>query len=156
MYEIKSYAAEEFPIYFKKAMFSVKTLEVERTFWEKATLLHAEFYRPESQSLPPRYSRHYYDVALMIKEGVGDRGLSDLKLLDTVRNHNILFYSRKWANYDKACPGTFRLLPPSNRLNELKHDYQLMTAMIFADVPKFEYIMDILKLFEDKINKPIV
>jgi hypothetical protein len=33
--------------------------------WEKATILHAEAYRPESKKLPLRYSRHYYDLAMM-------------------------------------------------------------------------------------------
>lgn len=37
----------------------VVALELERTFWEKATILHAEFHRPSEQPMRDRYSRHY-------------------------------------------------------------------------------------------------
>ena len=150
IYEISSYAAEEFPAYFQRATCAVKTLEVERTFWEKATLLHAEFHHPKSLS---NYSRHYYDLALMIKGGVGDRSLSDLSLLGAVREHKSLFYRSKASSYETACPGTFRLLPSGKQISLLKDDYKSMKEMIFADIPTFEEIMNILRSFENKINQ---
>jgi len=153
MHEIKSYAAEEFPNYFKKISCSVKTLGVERTFWEKVMALHAEAHRTEAPKYSPRFSRHYYDVAMMINKGIGDSALSDLNLLDAVRRHDILFWTAKWASYETARPGTLRLIPLESRQKELKGDYQLLIKeMVFSSAPTFEETMGTLRLFEDNIN----
>mgnify|MGYP006178913037 CR=1 FL=1 len=47
-------------------------LAIERTFWEKATLLHAEAHRDPSKKMPPRYARHYHDLARMATEPVAE------------------------------------------------------------------------------------
>ena len=59
---IRPYAAEQFPKEFTIPGTTVRTIAVERTFWEKATILHQEAHRGPDRPLPPRYSRHYYDV----------------------------------------------------------------------------------------------
>src|SRR6185503_21193932 len=61
MKPVTPYVAEQFPQGFRQATCEVKVLSVARTFWEKATILHAEFHRPESKSTPVRLSRHYCD-----------------------------------------------------------------------------------------------
>src|SRR5262249_46155477 len=61
-YPITSYAAEAFPHVFNEPAFAVTVLEPERTFWEKATLVHAEYHRPAERPTPLRISRHYYDL----------------------------------------------------------------------------------------------
>ena len=38
---------------------------VEKDFWEKATILHEEAHRPLDLPMPDRYSRHYYDTAML-------------------------------------------------------------------------------------------
>ena len=43
---------------------TVRTASPERTFWEKATILHQEANRLEGKAMPRRYSRHYYDMLL--------------------------------------------------------------------------------------------
>ena len=59
--DIVPYTAEQYPQLFKQKEVSVLTVAPERTFWEKATILHHEANRPEYLSMPQRYSRHYYD-----------------------------------------------------------------------------------------------
>lgn len=56
---ISCYAAEAFPKVFDQSEFSIKVIKAERTFWEKATILHHEAHRPEGNEQPLRYSRHY-------------------------------------------------------------------------------------------------
>ena len=56
---IRCYAAEAFPQLFERTECSVRVIKAERTFWEKATILHHEAYRPAGNPQPPRYSRHY-------------------------------------------------------------------------------------------------
>jgi len=40
---------------------SVVALEITRTFWEKATILHAEHHRPPELPIRDRFARHYAD-----------------------------------------------------------------------------------------------
>ena len=51
----------------------VRVIKAERTFWEKATILHHEAHRPEGNAQPPRYSRHYYDLAKMAQSPVKEQ-----------------------------------------------------------------------------------
>lgn len=41
----------------------VRVLDPQRTFWEKATILHEIAHRDETVPFPDRYSRHYYDLS---------------------------------------------------------------------------------------------
>ncbi len=80
-YRIQPYASEAFPQLFKQADCAVQAIRAERTFWEKATILHHETHRPEGSPQPLRYSRHYYDLAMMANSAVKDSALTDLALL---------------------------------------------------------------------------
>ncbi len=60
---ISCYAAKAFPQVFARRECLVRVIRAERTFREKATILHHEAHRPEGSPQPPRYSRHYYDLA---------------------------------------------------------------------------------------------
>ena len=79
---IASYTALHFSAAFESPSFQVKVLAPERTFWEKATLLHAEYHRPADKTTPNRLSRHYYDQARLIEAGLGEKATINLELLD--------------------------------------------------------------------------
>ena len=64
-FTIRSFVVEEFPVLTPDGGVDVVALLAKRTFWEKATILHAEYHRPPEKRLPERYSRHYYDVAML-------------------------------------------------------------------------------------------
>jgi len=51
--------AEEFPKQLGDFQCNLVALELERTFWEKATILHAEHYRERGKLIRDRFSRHY-------------------------------------------------------------------------------------------------
>lgn len=68
---VTPYVAEQFPAAFTIPSCEVAVLEAERTFWEKATLLHSYCHCPLDKLIPPRLSRHYYDLALLIDHGIG-------------------------------------------------------------------------------------
>ncbi len=150
---ICSYAAESFPDQFYDANCPVCVIDAERTFWEKATILHHEAHRPESSTIPVRYSRHYYDLYLMGTDpSVKDAALSDLELLRNVVEFKQKFYPRGWAKYDQAKPGTFKLIPPDRILNAMLKDYTAMRDMIFGRCPSFDEIITGLTKLEDEIN----
>lgn len=130
--EITSYAAEAFPTLFTIRSCRVRTLAAERTFWEKATLLHAECHRPADKPSRERLSRHYYDLYRLAQQPIADQALAEQALLERVIAHKSFFFAQAWAHYDTARPGTFRLLPVADRLDALRRDYQAMGTMLMG------------------------
>lgn len=150
---IKPYAAELFPdVFSNNKDCEVIALKAERTFWEKATILHQEANRSKDFPFPLRFSRHYYDLAMLAQSYFRDSALKDYDLLEAVAQHKKLFFRCGWAKYDEASPGTLRLLPPDFRFSELKKDYDKMQIMMFEKPPSFQDIMDILLELESTIN----
>jgi len=89
-FTVRSFAAEEFPNVVVDGEVAVVALLAKRTFWEKATILHAEYYRPPGKPLPDRYSRHYYDVSMLAEGPIRAEALSDMTLLAQVVRHKSL------------------------------------------------------------------
>jgi hypothetical protein len=152
-FTMRSFVAEEFPKLVPEGDVEVVALLAKRTFWEKATILHAEYYRPTEKPLPDRYSRHYYDVAMLAQKPIRAEAMADTTLLGQVVRHKETFYPSAWAHYDLAQPGSLRLLPPRERLPALERDYRNMGVMIFGEPPPFETIMETLGELEAEMNK---
>jgi hypothetical protein len=151
-FTIRSFAAEEFSQVVADGDVGVVALLAKRTFWEKATILHAEYYRPPEKPLPHRYSRHYYDVAMLAQGPIRADALAHRDLLAQVVRHKETFYPSGWARYDLARPGSFRLVPVENRVAALERDYRNTGVMMFGDPPKFDWIVEALKVREQEIN----
>ena len=64
-YSIAPLLADALGMAFDDFSSRVVALELARTLWEKATILHAEFHRPEPKVLRDRSSRHYSDFAAL-------------------------------------------------------------------------------------------
>lgn len=144
--------AEQFPALFTQSKCRVNTIVAERTFWEKVTILHHEANRPENSLMPSRYSRHYYDLAIMAQSNVKEMALSDLNLLKNVIEFKQRFYPRTWAKYDQAFSKNIKLMPPKYRIAELKKDYSAMKEMIFSKYISFEEILETLERLEIEIR----
>ena len=151
-YKICSYAAEIFPDQFRQPTCEVVAIKAERTFWEKATILHHEAYRPEESQIPVRHSRHYYDMARMAKSSIKDTALNDLVLLKDVVAFKQQFYPRGWAHYDLANPGTFKLVPKEHAGKAIEADYRRMREMIFGEYLDFRAMVETLTILEREIN----
>jgi len=134
------------------AAISVRVLAARRTFWEKATILHAEYYRPLDKAAGERLSRHYSDLAQMANTKAEVQALADLPLLARVRQHKAAFYTAPWASYETALPGTLHLVPRPERLAGLRTDYRGMSAMFFGPSLSFEAMMDKIAELERRVN----
>ena len=151
--EIRPYAAEAFPAAFETGVSCrAHVLDAKRTFWEKATLLHAEFHRPADRTTADGLSRHYYDVYQLSLQDIGRQALNCGDLLERVIAHKRLFFAAAWAHYETAIPGSFHLVPPEERMAALQADYARMREMIFGDAPPWEQIMHGLCELENRIN----
>ena len=151
-YQVTSLAAKAFPDQFKDAFCDVNVILAKRTFWEKATILHAEAHRPDTSKQPMRYSRHYYDLAKLATSDIRRQALEDIDLLADVVIFKKRFYQSGWANYQTAKPGGFRLIPNEAVLQALRKDYQAMRNMIYGDYPEFDVMITILTDLEGAIN----
>lgn len=149
---VQPYAAEQFPEVFEKPGAEVTALTAERTFWEKATILHQEANRPEVKPMPERCSRHYYDLTMLADSQVKAKALEEISLLESVVHHKKHFFRCGWAEYDTAKPGTLTLLPPEDRLKSLGDDYRRMQVMMFGDAPDFDQILETLEKLQNEIN----
>ena len=149
-YRIKSYAAEMFPQLFKNPDCEVLAIKAERTFWEKATILHQEAHR--AGLAKARYSRHYYDLSQLARSSIKEKAFKNIQLLNDVCVFKQRFYPSSWAKYDLAKPGSFKLMPTSINVSELKKDYKSMQVMIFGNKPSFDSILDTLHELENEIN----
>lgn len=149
---ITPYAATYYPAVFEQKATEVLTVLPERTFWEKATILHHEANRPEHLPMPKRYSRHYYDLYRMAETSVKETAFENLELLQKVVEFKMKFYPRAWAKYPEAVPGTLKLIPPASRLSGLLEDYQEMRDMLYGEIPSFETVIERLSALEKEIN----
>jgi hypothetical protein len=150
---ITPYVAEQFPKGFKAPSCAMKVLSVERTFWEKATILHAEFHRPAGKEMPERFSRHYCDFYELIRKGVAKTATAKLELLARVAQHKSLFFKTSWAQYGEARKGSLRIAPPEQRVKALRDDYAKMQQMFFGEPPEFYNILTLLNQWEREFNQ---
>ena len=151
-YDVKPYVADVLPDAFEQSACTVRAIKAERTFWEKVTILHHEAHRPETNTQPAGYSRHYYDACRMAKTPVKDGAFADLGLLESVVAFKDKFYHRGWARYDLATPGTMRLVPPPYVLKSVEADYAAMEFMFFGERPAFAEMMAQISQLEHEIN----
>jgi hypothetical protein len=149
---VKPMLAEVIEASFNDFQVKVVTLEVERTFWEKATILHAEHHRPADQPIRERFARHYADVAALWEHPSRAAALARLDLLERVVKHKSRFFASSWANYETAKPGSLKLLPPTHREADLEQDYDRMQTMFLAKPPSFSAVLRVLGEAERKIN----
>jgi hypothetical protein len=149
---ITPFIAELAPDAYDDFRAEVVALDFERTFWEKATILHAEYHRPAAQQMRDRFARHYADFAALWRHPGGRAASARLDLLERVRIHKSRFFASSWAHYHTASPSTLRLVPPAARIAELARDYAAMEPMFLSPPPDFDNILATLNQAEETIN----
>ncbi len=145
--------AESFPDAISDSSVNVEVLKIERTFWEKATILHQFHFQSDPGRVAPGFSRHYYDFYQLVERGYSESALKDASLLSEVAEHKNIFYRQQWARYDLArTPRTLELLPHSDIESTIADDYLAMQEMIFGAAPNFEQILSTLRGLKERIS----
>lgn len=152
-HRVQSYVKEALKEKIHESEIMVRVLNAERTFWEKATILHQYAHLPEDKKLPPRISRHYYDFFRLLNSSIKKKALEEVALLERVANHKSIYFASGWANYGTARKGTLKLVPSLRILKELQKDYGLMESMLFGEVPTWESILKTIWEFENEFNE---
>jgi len=154
---IRPYVQEELGKRLDLTTEAVTLISAERTFWEKALILHGIYcgFRDDNARRPGEgnlISRHYYDVAMMTGTKEGKRAVKDINLLDRVRTHKKLMFRRGWEKLDEAKPGSLRLVPQKEIQDDLAGDYDAMSGMMFGEAPEFSWVLEQLGALEAQIN----
>ena len=152
-HRVQSYVKEALKEKIHESEIMVRVLNAERTFWEKATILHQYAHLPEDKKLPSRISRHYYDFFRLLNSEVKEKALLETALLERVATHKSIYFASSWASYETARKHTLKLFPPARILKELEKDYVLMESMLFRAVPTWKLILKTIEQFEDEFNK---
>lgn len=141
-----------YPDIFSQKETSVLTIDVERTFWEKLTILHKIANFPEGKPLPARYARHLYDVYNMGNSWVKERAFKRKELLEKDVAFKQKFYYAKGAHYETATLENIMLVPGERIHKELEDDYQAMRNMIYGNIPEFKDILVFLEKLQEEIH----
>ena len=129
------------------------TVDAERTFWEKVTILHKTAASYDTKGIPSRYARHYYDLYQMNRSYVKEEAFRRKELLEQDIKFKLKFYYSKSASYEPAQLGTVRLVPSKAAIKDLSVDYDHMKDMIYGEKPSFDEIMESIASLEAEINK---
>ena len=148
---IDSYVAQTIPALQEKCS-DIPTVSVERTFWEKITILHYLHHLPENKPTPPRHSRHMYDIYMLAKSPYMQQILSAKDLLVSIIGFDRKFYSKPGVDYDAVTLATLNLLPAEIRQKDLEKDYMQMRDMIYGDVPDWSQLQTFLSKLEGEIR----
>jgi hypothetical protein len=151
--KVRSYAKEALKEKLHNDEIVIRVLNAERTFWEKATILHRLAHLPDGKNLPARSSRHLYDFFQLLNSAIKANALKDLTLLERVAKHNDIYFAASWASYETARQGTLKLSPLARVLEGLAKDYELMDAMFYRTKrPDWDLILKTIEEFEREFN----
>lgn len=129
---------------FAEPLFTVPTVNPERTFLEKVFLLHEEFHRPSDKMRVDRLSRHLYDIYHLTKAGIAANAINDKELYETIVAHRYKFSRVGEVDYNLHHPNTLNPIPPKEVIAYWEADYAKMKEdMIYEDnKPSFEDLIN--------------
>lgn len=115
----------------------VPVLALERTFFEKATAVHAFWHRAnpepgrEPKALGARLARHWYDLHRMWTSTHRVAIVASLHLLDEVVEHKETWHADRGARYDLART-QIKIVPDAALREPAEQDYRAMASMFPA------------------------
>ena len=135
---------------------AIKTAIAEKTFLEKAFLLH-ELFSVNKHVDAKRRSRHIYDLYMMMKKGVVDKAIVNDELWQTILHHRSTLTSMQGVDYTPDIRKRIQLVPPMECRDGWKKDYEIMTGtMIYGDRPAFDVLMESMRnlelLFKNRVK----
>lgn len=126
----------------------VKTAVAEKTFLEKAFLLH-ELFSVRNKIEAQRKSRHMYDLRMMMKHGIDKRALPNKELWEAIRHSRSMLTPMQGVDYITDIHKNIQLIPPKESMRDWKKDFEEMSsAMIYGEKPAFEELLESMNWLE--------
>ncbi|MBQ3709807.1 MAG: nucleotidyl transferase AbiEii/AbiGii toxin family protein [Bacteroidales bacterium] len=132
----------------------VTTAAPQKTFLEKAFLLH-ELFSVEHDRLPAnRRSRHLYDLNRMMDRDFAVAAVRDDALWEHIRHHRERFTSILGVDYSGDIRNRICLVPPERHIDDWRKDYQYMCdSMIYGEKPTFAELIDSMRELERRFRE---
>lgn len=125
-----------------------KTAFAEKTFLEKAFLLH-ELFSVSNEVEARRRSRHIYDLHMMMKQGIADKAVPNDELWQAINHHRSTLTSMNGVDYSVNIRRNIQLIPPKDSLTNWRKDYEEMSStMIYGEKPAFAELLESMNRLE--------
>ena len=151
--EVKSLISANLPIDTTLVNPQIITAVPEKTFIEKAFLLH-EIFTCDGQMTANRKSRHLYDLEKMMDNEFAIKAISDNELWNTIHHHREKFTHINGVDYSQDVRSKISLIPPEHVIVDWKQDYEAMQdTMIYGYSLDFYRLIDRIKQLEERIRQ---
>jgi len=150
--KLHCFVTETFPQFVLPLDIKVNTVFPQKTFLEKAFLLH-EIFSGNASMAAERKSRHLYDLEMMMDTEYGVQAIADKTLWEEIRHHRELFTSVSGVDYSFDIRQNIQLVPPQKVLSEWKADYeQMQFSMLHGSSLSFEELMDRMSVLQQRFG----
>lgn len=150
---VKSVLENVLPISTTIKQVIIPTALAEKTFLEKAFLLH-ELFSSQTSREANRKSRHLYDLAQMMNTDIATRAIANNELWNAIHHHRELFTSMSGVDYNPDIRKRIVLLPPNDVIDDWRNDYKdMQSSMIYGEKPTFEALIAKMKELEEMFHQ---
>jgi len=150
--EVKSMISKNLPIDTTLVNSPIITAVPEKTFIEKAFLLH-EIFTCGGRMLANRKSRHLYDLEKMMEKEFALKAISDNELWNTIHHHREKFTHINGVNYSQDIRPNICLIPPAQVIDDWRQDYESMqNTMIYGKSLTFDELINRIRHLEEIIR----
>jgi predicted nucleotidyltransferase component of viral defense system len=152
---LRSILADNYPdADFADTYFSVPTVTPQRTFLEKAFLLHEEFQKQHEAVRVNRMSRHIYDLEKLMDTDFAKDALHNRELYNAIVRHRQTLTAMKEVDYSTHSPEKINFVPPPSIANKWKDDYEAMrNNLIYGVSMPFDKLMERIKELNERFRR---
>ena len=139
---VKSIISENFDIETSLSNPNITTALPEKTFLEKAFLLH-EIFSGTGSMYADRKSRHLYDLEKMMDNEFALKAIANNELWNTIHHHRVIFTRMSDVDYTPDIRHRICLVPPESVIEDWRQDYEKMqNAMIYGSSLSFNNLIN--------------
>jgi hypothetical protein len=150
---VKSIISEQYSVNTALVRSEIITAVPQKTFLEKAFLLH-EIFTSGGNMHANRKSRHFYDLERMMDCDFAMKAIADNELWETIRHHREVFTRMNGVDYTPDIRKRIVLIPPKQVIAEWQQDYETMrNSMIYGDKLTFDELMKRIEELQERFRK---
>ena len=152
--EIRSIIANSYPhSSFADPLTPIPTVIPQRTFLEKAFLLHEEFKKPDESIRVERMSRHLYDLERLMDTDFAQKALKDISLYKYIVEHRSKLTAISGIDYSTHSPDQINFVPPTSVIENWHKDYlEMQASMIYGDSLPFGKLIERIKELNERFR----
>jgi predicted nucleotidyltransferase component of viral defense system len=147
---VKSLISESYNIDTSLVNPNIITAVPEKTFLEKAFLLH-EIFTGKGDMTANRKSRHLYDLEKMMDKDFATKAISNDELWHAIHHHREVFTRVNGVDYAQDIRRNICLIPPPQAINDWRQDYEKMqNTLIYGASPSFDKLVKRMEELQER------